>query len=279
MAAIVIADSGTVIFGEKIGVKKLLAWMVNDFTGAVYEIDVTRSAQVDILKKLLDTGIIHVDKQNAARHSAIACQLDSTRKRNDPPVIVSRIDEQVLHMRRGEMQIFNPVHSPDKPFLFRRVDRRLEHGDRRRADKRTIRLDHNDTDKQVAVRLIEQVHLLVDRFISEVGAFDHTVIHRVRYTHHIAQIDIQVDIDLVDHTLVFLADHRLGGSGEPQIQCKAEKEHPGHRSDREGKRDQELDAAPAVIICCARQPAAGRLTHGRRPGCRGILSATCRTAF
>ena len=55
------------------------------------------------------------------------------------------------------------------------------------------------------------------RIGCQIGVFDNPIVHRVRNAHHIAQVDVDIHIDLVDDPFIVLLDHVLRGSGKAQV--------------------------------------------------------------
>ena len=208
-----------------------------------------------------------------------ARQLDGAGEGDHPPVAVVGVLEEVLHMRGGEVQVFDLAHRAHEPVLPVGLDRLFQDRERGRGHEPALVVHHHDADEQVAVGLIEQVHLRVDRLVREVDVLDDAVIHRVRDAHHIAQVGVEVHVDLLDDAPVVLLDHLLGRGGEAQVEGQPQEDHPHHRHDRKGDRDHVLDAALLVGLGDAPEPLPNGVNHVRPPGCCGIWSATCRTAF
>ena len=176
---------------------------------------------------------------------AAARKFNGTAEGHHPVVAVVGIYKQILHMRGGKMQIFDPFVCVHKPALALWVHRRLQLGERLRCNHFAVVRKDRHAHQKIPVRLIEQPHIFGEAFhiCIDIDIFDHAVIHRIRNAHHIVQVIIQVQIDLVQHAAVVIRNHLLVGVDKACRQDHRHQDHSGHCHQGKGDRNGKLEAA------------------------------------
>ena len=134
--------------------------MVDDLPVSVDEIEVAGGGQVHILADLLDAAEAHVHQQHAALNGTGPGQLHLPAEGHHPAILVIRVLKEVLHMGRGKVEVFDPLHGGGEPGLLLRIDAVFEPHQRRGGDQLPLLGEQCDGHQGVPVVLVEQVQIL-----------------------------------------------------------------------------------------------------------------------
>ena len=172
--------------------------MIDDFSVRCHQIYIfTGSICVCLLKKLLNTAVIHINQKNALHGTAISGELYRTAQRHHPVISVRWIIKEILHMGCGEMKIFQFSGCILKPFLRFYINSWFLCGNGRCFCQLPVICITCHTDQLILVRLVQKIHRILQTLTSDVCILDYRIIHCIRNTAHIPQIILQIDGRLI----------------------------------------------------------------------------------